>query len=71
MTVRELMTALASHPPDALVVMSRDSEGNWYSPLANVDPVHYTAETTWSGEVDHPSDPHPDGPNAVALWPVC
>lgn len=71
MKVSELMRRLSAFNPDHVVVMSKDSEGNGYSPLAHVDPVHYTAETTWSGEIDHPDEPHPDGPNAVAIWPVC
>lgn len=71
MTVKELIAELSELPPNALVVMSRDAEGNGYSPLSTLDTCHYTAETTWRGEIDDDEDPHPDGINAVALWPVC
>lgn len=34
MTVAELIDQLSALPADALVVLSRDAEGNGYSPLA-------------------------------------
>ncbi len=73
MTKAELIEALADVPDDALVVMSRDSEGNGYSPLANVYSCRYDAVTTWRGEVDHPDepfDPPTRGVIAVGFWPV-
>jgi hypothetical protein len=37
---------------DDLVVMSKDSEGNCFSPLAQVDTSHaYGADSTWSGDI--------------------
>lgn len=49
MTVQQLRDALKNVPGDALVVMGADSEGNNYSPLADVALGRYDAETTWSG----------------------
>jgi hypothetical protein len=55
LTVNDLIERLQQLPPDHLVVMSKDAEGNGYSPLADVtgpdDPHVYEPETTWSGEV--------------------
>jgi len=83
MTVRELREALAGLPDDMLVVMSRDAEGNGYSPLVETSESMYVAETTWSGEV-YPTpediaddeqlgedDEAPgDAVRVVTLWPV-
>lgn len=70
MTVKELIAALSAFPPEHTVVVAKDREGNGYSPAADLDAAHYTAETTWCGTIDHPDEPHPDGPNAVVIWPV-
>ncbi len=52
MTTKELIAKLKKCPQDAVVVMSRDAEGNGYSPLADVDPdCVYRAESTWHGEI--------------------
>lgn len=50
MTVRELIEQLSSVEPDRIVVMSKDAEGNGYSPLADWWGGSYKAETTWYGE---------------------
>ncbi len=73
MTVEELRQVLADLPGDVIVVMSRDSEGNGFSPLADLNTDdRYTAETEWSGECHHPDDwpDHPDAVKAVCLWPT-
>lgn len=67
MTVEELIEELKKMPSGALVVMSKDAEGNDYSPLTEVDGEGtYTADTTWSGEFEH----YGQGKPAVCLWPV-
>lgn len=39
-------------PVDTIVIVQKDSEGNGYSPLAEVDAdAVYKAATTWHGEV--------------------
>ena len=38
MKVRELTEQLAKRDPDAIVILSRDIEGNGFSPLAQIDP---------------------------------
>jgi hypothetical protein len=73
MTVQELRDALEGLDGDVLVVMSKDGEGNGYSPLSDVEAdARYAPDSTWSGEVIHRDD-WPDYPAAqpvVCLWPT-
>lgn len=50
MTVQELIAALQTHDPDALVVCQADPEGNSYSPLEGVEVDGYEADSTYYGE---------------------
>ena len=50
MTVRELKKALEGFDDDDQVVMSKDGEGNDYSPLADRGSDRYVAGSPWSGE---------------------
>lgn len=85
MTLDELRAELAKLdlPGDTIVVMSKDGEGNGYSPLAEVDAAMYDAETTWSGErclsdeqrtATGEPDEYREAPEtavaAVYLWPT-
>lgn len=51
MTVSELIHELSQHDPNRLVIMSKDAEGNGYSPLSHMWDGAYKARSTWSGEV--------------------
>lgn len=53
MTKDELIRELqeSSAPGDTVIVMSKDAEGNGYSPLADLSLGMYDAECTWAGEV--------------------
>lgn len=55
MKIKELIELLQQiEDQDALVVMSRDSEGNSFSPLAEPDyneNWRYFPDSTWSGEM--------------------
>lgn len=51
MTVRELIAALQDYPPDTLVVLSEDSEGNGHSPLHQAADGTYVPTSTWSGDL--------------------
>lgn len=67
MTLAEFRKALDGFPDDFRVILSKDAEGNGFSPLSQVDgPMTYEEESSWSGEVyeDHDND------NCVVLWPV-
>jgi hypothetical protein len=48
-TVAKLRELLAGAPDDALVVMSKDSEGNGFSPFSEWGDGRYVAESSWSG----------------------
>lgn len=85
MTVKELRELLKDHDENRIVVMSKDAEGNDFSPLYDARTAAYRAETTWSGEIGlEPSDldaearaqgyseddvKH-DGVPALVLWPT-
>lgn len=51
MTVAELITRLQKENPDRIVIMSKDSEGNYYSPLYGSYCGAYVPDSTWGGEV--------------------
>lgn len=51
LTVGELKEQLKDVPDDAIVVLSSDSEGNNYSPLADGYTSYYEPECTWMGTV--------------------
>lgn len=52
MNVKDLKKAIENLPDDMEVIMQKDSEGNGYSPLSNVNSdAVYIPETTWFGEV--------------------
>lgn len=75
MNVKELREALASFPDDMEVVMSKDGEGNGFSPLADMGSGKYEPDCTWAGEFN---THNPEGTrriqakrrNALCLWPV-
>jgi hypothetical protein len=84
MTVAQLKAELKSLPDDLLVVMSRDSEGNGFSPLSDVaDNARYEQENAWSGEIrlkeltpdlkerGYTEDDVADenAPECIVLWP--
>lgn len=72
--VGALRAALEGLDDNLLVVMSKDGEGNDFSPLAEVDHdtnTGYVADSTWSGNVPHPDDYEDgDGVDCVVLWPT-
>lgn len=69
MTVGQLRARLAGYHDDLPIVMSKDAEGNGYSPLEDVEATLYVAHTTWSGEC-YPDWYAPDNAvDAVCLWP--
>ncbi|MBO0676892.1 hypothetical protein JRC04_05405 [Mycolicibacterium sp. S2-37] len=72
MNVKDLRIILEDQPDDRPIVMSKDGEGNGFSPLYDASPEMYLAESTWSGELIHPDDAedYPDAVDALTLWPV-
>lgn len=73
MKVKELIEKLSVADQDALVILSRDSEGNGFMPLEDVSlRCVYQMETKRSGEVYFPDDDSELDENsspAVLMWP--
>lgn len=57
-----------------VVVMSKDGEGNEYSPLSEYGHLMYLPNNTWSGEVltfeEYEEEGLGGGKPAVVLWPT-
>jgi len=78
MNKKELLLLLVDVPDDAEVIISKDGEGNAYSPCCNCYyPLKYAPETTWRGVVYNPQDPDDSGwkyeenvKDAVVLYPT-
>lgn len=72
LTIKQLITKLqAIENQDALVIMSSDSEGNSFGPIADVTEGGYHAETKWSGYVvDEMSEKVEGTVPAVVFWPT-
>ncbi len=86
MTVKEMINELNDYPQDALVVMSKDSEGNSFSPFADTSTAVYVPDSTWRGTTyvartltpelkeqgytEEDCYDEEDGQDAVVLWPT-
>lgn len=76
MTVGQLRAELARYPVGALVILSRDPEGNGYSPIiapALGDTYYHDHEVYSEEDWEDYSPPHaPDKfePNSVTIWPA-
>lgn len=69
MNVKQLKEAIANLPDDMEVILQKDSEGNGYSPLKNVDPeAIYFPHTTWYGDVYSLHWSSHDADMSVAEW---
>jgi hypothetical protein len=78
MKVSELIAELQKCEPDLEVVVSKDGEGNGYSPAIEAQSGYYDADTTWSGEFygeeivgdEDYSQPSEKAVGAVCIWPT-
>lgn len=66
MNVKQLIEILKKLNPDMPVVMSKDGEGNYFSPLADTSKEFYVAHSSWEGELGDSLDGEP----ALILWPT-
>ena len=71
MKIYELIALLERHDRELEVIMSKDGEGNDFSPLADVNEGSYRPDTTWSGEVvpEYDNEP-PESIPCITLWPM-
>lgn len=83
-TVGELRDLLNGLDPNLVIVMSKDGEGNGFSPLAEAYEAWYEADNTWSGNiidadylaveedatVDEIQERLHGATECVVLWPV-
>lgn len=69
-TVSALRARLADLPGDTMVVLAADSEGNQFSPLADIGQpgTYYRAFTPLSGAVT--THPDIDTQPCLVLWPT-
>jgi hypothetical protein len=75
LTVAQLIEKLKELPPDAIIVQSKDGEGNSYSPVADMTVGVYLADTSWEGSfTDHDDDKgemvEAGAEPAVCIWPT-
>ena len=81
-TVKDLIAMLQTLDQDTILICSKDSEGNSYSPFLTIeDGYYYVPETTWCGDVYHFEDEYEydaeewddilsEGKPAVVIWPT-
>ena len=74
MKVKELMEMLQTVPEDREVVLSRDAEGNGYSPLADSGELWYVPYSTWGGDCYNLDEEEEfegqDADLVLVLWPT-
>lgn len=52
MTIKELKKKIKNLPDDMQIIIQKDSEGNAYSPLADINSnAVYVPNSTWSGDI--------------------
>lgn len=75
MTIAELIEMLKELDQNALVIMSKDGEGNGYSPMVDeFSTGTYEPETTWSGDfysdAEDGEEQDEAGQRCIVLWPT-
>lgn len=70
MNVKQLKEILQHFPDEYELILSKDSEGNMFSPLASLEECKYIPETGYMGEAIFDSEDEEESPNAICLWPT-
>ena len=71
MKVKELLETLKNIEPEREVIMSKDREGNGFSPMIDWCKGYYHAETPRSGDLYNSKEAAPEGAKeALFLWPA-
>lgn len=68
-TVGELVSKLSKLSPSLPVVMSKDAEGNSYSPYSDISVGKYCPDSTWSGDYSEETE-YDDYHECICLWPI-
>lgn len=58
MTLRELLAQTTEADLDKQIIIQKDAEGNYYSPLDDFGFAGYEPYNTWSGEVIEEEETH-------------
>ena len=81
-TVKELIALLQKEDPERVVVLSKDGEGNGFSPFSDFGHGAYEPDSTYSGELGiekltdklkeqgYTEEDVCDGIPALVLWPI-
>ena len=68
LTIKQFIKKLSKLPQDAIVVMSKDAEGNGFSPLSEGSTEFYLPNSTYSGDLVETKEK--GAKQAVVLWPI-
>ena len=73
MNVKELKKQLDGVEDDRVVILSKDGEGNSFSPLDTLSFANYMSESQWHGDIEDVEDiesGEQPGQKAIVLWPT-
>ncbi len=71
MKISELIELLKTCDPEETVIMSKDAEGNRFSPFSDISRDIYRLDSAWSGNlVDYERNREEGDLDVVTLWPV-
>lgn len=73
MKIKKLIEELSKEDGDLDIIMSRDGEGNGFSPLSSLGDGLYVADSTYSGEIynlDEAEDAGEEAKKVIVLWPT-
>ena len=70
MKVKQLIKELSGIDENTEIVMSKDGEGNDFSPLSDISLGHYEADCTWSGQYYDDDEKTEKSIKAICLWPT-
>jgi len=70
MKVRELKELLNEVDGDYEVILSKDSEGNSFSPLDSNSLEEYIEDSSYSGHLGYTAQEVNKNANSIVLWPI-
>ena len=82
MKIKDLIKELKELDPERIIVMSKDSEGNNFSPLSEIEEGSYEEESSYNGEfglekltpklkkAGYDEENIIEGKKAICFWPI-